>query len=169
MLIDAPHKFGLATRTCAGCRESDSLLAFTPGEALAGAPRKCLLVVDDEPEIVAILVEHFGDRYDVCSADSGATALDRFGERRPDAVFLDITMPVMDGRQALKLLRQADGSVPIIMVTANADVGVTEECLKAGAFSWVPKPINFLYMDHLAALATAQTSGTNGAAPSARG
>ena len=147
---------------CAGCRENDSLLAFTPSEASDGASRKCLLVVDDEPEIVAILSEHFGDRYDVCTADSGTEALNQFGARRPDAVFLDITMPSMDGLQALKLLRQIDPSVPIIMVTANADIGVAEECLKAGAFSWVPKPINLLYIEHLAALATAQTSGGKG-------
>jgi len=90
------------------------------------------------------------------TAQSGAAALERFVEHRPDAVFLDISMPGMSGVDVLKALRQTDPSVPVIMVTASANVDTAADCLKTGAFSWVPKPFNLLYMDHIAATAVEQ-------------
>jgi len=45
------------------------------------------------------------------------------------------------------------------MVTANTEIPVAEECLKQGAFSYVPKPFNLVYMDHMAAVATEQKRG----------
>jgi FixJ family two-component response regulator len=66
-------------------------------------------------------------------------------------------MPGMSGVDVLKILGQTDSTVPVIIVTASADTSIAEECLKTGAFSWVPKPFNFVYMDHIAALATERT------------
>ncbi|PYM18395.1 MAG: hypothetical protein DMD78_27830 [Candidatus Rokuibacteriota bacterium] len=120
------------------------------GEAVT----KRVLLVDDEPDMLEILSEHFGGRYTVSTAASGAEALAQFARARPDVVFLDIAMPGMSGVDVLKHFQQVDSSVPIIMVTANAENAVTEECLKSGAFGYVPKPFNLVYMDHMAALAT---------------
>jgi len=44
--------------------------------------------------------------------------------------------------------------VPVLMVTANAEIALAEECLKSGAIAYVPKPFNLVYMDHMAAMAT---------------
>jgi CheY-like chemotaxis protein len=115
---------------------------------------KRVLVVDDDQELLDIFGEHFAGRYEVVTALSGAAAIERFLAQRPDVVFLDINMPVMNGVEVLKRLRQADPAVPVIMVTANSDVMIAEECLKAGAFGYVPKPFNLVYMDHMAAAAT---------------
>jgi CheY-like chemotaxis protein len=127
---------------------------------------KRMLVVDDEPELLNIFRSHFQGRYEVDTASSGAAAIERFIRQRPDVVFLDINMPGANGVEVLKLFRQADASIPIIMVTANADIPIAEECLKQGAFSYVPKPFNLVYMDHMAALAAEQYRGGGGPAGS---
>ncbi len=116
---------------------------------------KRLLIVDDEPELLEILSDHFKGRYEIVTVLSGAEAIERFAERRPDAVFLDINMPGLSGVEVLKLFRETDPGVPVIMVTANAENAIAEACLKAGAFGYVPKPFNLVYMDHMAAVATA--------------
>ena len=46
------------------------------------------------------------------------------------------------GVEVLKLFKQTDDSIPIIMVTGNTEIPVAETCLKQGAFSYVPKPFN---------------------------
>ena len=117
---------------------------------------KRILVVDDEPELLEIFREHFGGHYEVDTASSGAAALERFVRQRPDLVFLDVNMPCANGLEILKLFKQTDDSIPVIMVTGNTEIPVAEACLKQGAFSYVPKPYKLVYMDHMAALAIEQ-------------
>jgi CheY-like chemotaxis protein len=117
---------------------------------------KRVLVVDDEPELAEVVREYLRDRYEVEVANSGTEALQAFHRRRPDVVFLDINMPGPSGIEVLKTLRGADASVPVIMVTVNTEVAVVQECLREGAFAYVPKPFDLKYMDHMAALATQQ-------------
>jgi DNA-binding NtrC family response regulator len=113
-----------------------------------------VLIVDDEREILDLLTKHFAGRYAVDTATSGAQAVASFVRQRPDVVFLDVNVP--GTVEVLKLFRQTDTQVPVIMVTENAEIRVAEECLKSGAFAWVPKPLNLAYMDHMAAVAAAQ-------------
>jgi len=120
---------------------------------------KRVLVVDDERELAEVVREYLHDRYDVEIANSGPAAIAAFRTRRPDVVFLDINMPGPSGVEVLKELRLADASVPVIMVTVNTEVAVVQECLREGAFAYVPKPFDLKYMDHMAALATQQTRG----------
>jgi CheY-like chemotaxis protein len=115
-----------------------------------------ILVVDDEPELLQVLREHFEGRYEVATALSGASAIERFVRQRPDMVFLDINMPGGNGLAVLKLLRQADPKIPVVIVTANAENAVAAECITEGAFGYVPKPFNLTYMDHMAAVAIEQ-------------
>jgi DNA-binding NtrC family response regulator len=120
---------------------------------------KRILVVDDEVELLDIFRAHFQGRYEVDTASSAAAAIERFIRQRPDLVFLDVNLPGGNGVEVLKLFKQADANIPIVMVTANAQIPVAEECLKQGAFSYVPKPFNLIYMDHIAALAAEQARG----------
>jgi DNA-binding NtrC family response regulator len=119
---------------------------------------KRLLIVDDEQHLLDMLVEHFEGRYLVDTATSGAAAIERFVRQRPDAVFLDVNMPGTTGLDVLKLIKQTDPTIPVIVVTANTEIPVAEECLKQGALSYVPKPFNLVYMDHMAAVAVEQRS-----------
>jgi two-component system OmpR family response regulator len=115
---------------------------------------KRVLLVDDEPELTEVVREYLQDSYDVEVAHSGPAALASFRRQRPDVVFLDISMPGPSGLEVLKELRQADPSLPVIMVTVNTEVAVVQECLSAGAFAYVPKPFDLKYVEHMAALAT---------------
>ena len=79
-----------------------------------------LLVVDDEPEIVALLDEYFtGLGYRVLTAEDGATALKR-AEQSPDLIVLDVGMPLMDGYAVCRRLRE-HLTCPILFLTARVD------------------------------------------------
>lgn len=77
-------------------------------------------------------------------ANNGIEAVEAFRERRPDMIFMDISMPQMDGKQATREIRtlEADGlQVPIIAVTAHAMAGDRESILEAGLNDYLTKPL----------------------------
>lgn len=115
--------------------------------------RRRILVVDDEQAIVDVLREYLAGSYDVDTALNATQALDRVGAHRPDLVFLDINMPGLNGVQTLRLIKQVDDTIPVLMVTANTDNALAAEAIKYGAFSYVPKPFNLKYLEHLIAAA----------------
>jgi CheY-like chemotaxis protein len=112
-----------------------------------------MLVVDDEPRVLDVVRDHFGERYDIATAISASGAVELFQQQRPDVVFLDINMPGVDGLTLLTFLRRVEPQVPIIIVTGNTQTSLAARALKAGAFGYVPKPFNLMYMEHLAAAA----------------
>jgi DNA-binding response OmpR family regulator len=119
-----------------------------------------ILIVDDEQPVLDILSEYFaGQGYAVQTASSGVEALAAVKRERPDLVLLDVNMPKMSGVEVLRRLRAIDGHLAVIMVTANEDVGVAQETLKAGALDYVAKPFDFRYLDR------AVTAGLLQAAP----
>lgn len=100
-----------------------------------------ILVVDDAEfmrmRCCRLLKEH---NYEVIEAENGVQAIEKYKEHRPDAVLMDITMPVLDGLGALKEIRQFDAQARIAMVTAVGQQAVVIEALKAGAKDFVLKP-----------------------------
>ncbi len=123
-------------------------------EASAGT----ILVVDDEASVRAVLVAYFQQEYvprgyEVETAADGAEAVAAVRRRRPALVLLDIEMPGMDGAAALRAIRAIDSTIPVIMVTGNESTRVAGEVIKDGAFSYLPKPVKFPYLDHLVASA----------------
>jgi DNA-binding NtrC family response regulator len=118
---------------------------------MVDAPRRRVLIVDDEPLIVEVLSEHFKTDFEVEAVLNGADALGAILRQRPDVVLLDINMPRMNGVEVLKDIKQIDDSIAVIMVTANEQVTLAAEALKAGAFGYVPKPFDFRYLDHMLA------------------
>lgn len=125
---------------------------------------KRVLIVDDEPELTDVVREYLADRYEVMVAHSGPAALKSARSKRPDVVFLDINMPGPSGLEVLKELRRMDATIAVIMVTVNTEVGVVQECLREGAFAYVPKPFDLKYVEHMAALATEQSRRDTGTA-----
>lgn len=106
-----------------------------------------ILVVDDEPEVRLVLTEFLESRgYEVAVAESGAEALAMVDAAKPHVVLLDVTMPEMDGIETLKRLAADNPGLPIIMVTANADVDVTSRLLALGAADYIPKPFDLDYL-----------------------
>jgi DNA-binding NtrC family response regulator len=118
---------------------------------MVDAARRRVLIVDDEPLILEVLSEHFKAEFDVETAPNGADALGAILRQRPDVVLLDINMPRMNGVEVLKDIKQIDDSIAVIMVTANEQVALAAEALRAGAFGYVPKPFDFRYLDHMVA------------------
>src|SRR5438093_454514 len=121
------------------------------GGRMTTAPRKRILVVDDEPLIIEVLSEHFKPTYDIETALNGTDALTAVLRGRPDVVLLDINMPRMNGVEVLKDIKKIDESIPVIMVTANEQIALAADALKTGAFGYVPKPFDFRYLDHMIA------------------
>jgi two-component system nitrogen regulation response regulator NtrX len=123
---------------------------------MAAPASKTILIVDDEPSIREVLTGYFehqyGPRgYTVETASDGAQALAAVRRRRPALVLLDIEMPGMDGVEALRGVRAIDPAIPVIMVTGNASARVAGDAIKHGAYSYLPKPFKFQYLDHLVA------------------
>src|SRR6185295_18142838 len=94
-----------------------------------------ILVVDDEAPVREVLAEYFAtEGYTVETSGSGVEALTAVRDGHADLVLLDVRMPGLDGVQVLRRIREFDGHVPVIMVTANEDVTLAKETLKLGAF-----------------------------------
>ncbi len=116
-----------------------------------------ILVVDDEAPVREVLTEYFTtEGYAVEGAGSGAEALTVVRVGRADLVLLDVRMPGLDGVQVLRKIREINGDVPVIMVTANEDVSLAKETLKLGAFDYVAKPFDFDYLDRAVAAGLAR-------------
>ena len=119
---------------------------------------KLILIVDDEPTVREVLVSYFEHEYvprgyAVETASNGDEALAVVRRRRPALVLLDIEMPGMDGVEALHAIHAIDPKIPVIMVTGNESSRIAGDVIKDGAFSYLPKPMKFQYLDHIVAAA----------------
>jgi len=80
--------------------------------------------------------------YSVVEAASGVEALTAYQQEKPDCVLLDITMPDMDGIQALRELLKVDPDAKVSMCSAMGQQGIVIEALKMGAKDFVVKPFD---------------------------
>src|ERR671922_2594198 len=101
-----------------------------------------ILVVDDEPAVRESLRRALElEGYDVDLAVDGEDALAHLGQpTHPDAVILDILMPGIDGLEVCRRLRSGGDEVPVLMLTARAEVDSRVAGLDAGADDYLPKP-----------------------------
>jgi two-component system response regulator MprA len=102
-----------------------------------------ILVVDDERAVRESLRRALElEGYDVELAADGREALDRLESdgRQPDAVLLDVLMPEVDGLEVCRRLRRAGSRLPVLMLTARAEVENRVEGLDAGADDYITKP-----------------------------
>jgi len=112
-----------------------------------------VLVIDDETEVRLVLREFLSGRgYEVTLAESGMAAVASLEKERPDVVLLDVSMPEMDGVETLKRIVALHPTLPVIMVTANADIAVTSKLLALGAADYIPKPFDLEYLDQAVAI-----------------
>jgi two-component system response regulator MprA len=100
-----------------------------------------VLVVDDEPSVRDALERALkAQHYVVITAADGRRALEAIADERPELVLLDVLMPVMDGFEACRRLRELGDRTPVLMLTARDAVGDRVEGLDAGADDYVVKP-----------------------------
>ena len=76
----------------------------------------------------------------VGEAENGAKAIEKYQELKPDLVLMDITMPEMDGIQALKAIKAADSSAAVIMCSAMGQQAMVIESIQSGAKDFIVKP-----------------------------
>ena len=75
-------------------------------------------------------------------AENGAKAVEKYLELKPDLVMMDITMPEMDGIQALKKIRESDPGANIIMCSAMGQQAMVIEAIQSGAKDFIVKPFD---------------------------
>ena len=105
---------------------------------------KQVLIVDDSPVIHNMLRKTLeGNGYSVCGdASNGREGVELYESLKPDLVFMDVTMPIMDGIAALKIIREKDAVAKVIMLTAMGDDEIIAQAQAAGAVSFLKKPFN---------------------------
>ncbi len=102
-----------------------------------------ILIVDDSPEVRVALTATLEDAgHTVTEASDGREAVERAALIQPDAILLDINMPGMDGITALRGLRSEalTRDVPVVMLTAVADMDHVQLAIAAGAHDYILKP-----------------------------
>jgi DNA-binding response OmpR family regulator len=104
---------------------------------------KRILLADDEEDIktvVTMFLESQG--YEVLTAFDGLDALEKTRTEKPDLILLDIMMPVLDGYEVCKRLKEdaTMSNIPILILSAAAHVESVDRGLKAGAKDYIVKP-----------------------------
>ncbi|MCI0412254.1 response regulator, partial [bacterium] len=108
--------------------------------------KAAVLVVDDRREnLVAMSAVLEGSNYSVVTANSGAEALKRLADQDFALILLDLHMPILDGLDTAKLIRERPRSkdTPIIFLTAyDREQDIVYEAYDRGAVDYIPQPIN---------------------------
>jgi CheY-like chemotaxis protein len=108
-----------------------------------------VLIVDDDPAVRSVVSQALADDgYQVDAAGNGRQALAVFREHRPDALVLDLEMPVMDGPTLMRTLRERTkwGRVPLVVVSGIE--GATEAAPRLGARACLHKPFELSDLLH---------------------
>ena len=105
--------------------------------------KKKILIVEDESRQAKLWMAKLNEEgYQVDLAENGKEATDKILKESYQLVLTDIRMPQMDGLQLLDWIREKDKDLPIIMITAYADVDSAVRAMKKGAQDYVKKPID---------------------------
>lgn len=110
------------------------------------ASKKKILVVEDNEDNREIFVFRLQQLdFEVIVASNGKEALEIASRSKPDLIFMDLRMPVMDGWEATRALRQTEWGrdLPVIAVTAHAMKEEREKALNAGCDEFILKPVDY--------------------------
>ena len=101
-----------------------------------------ILIVDDAAFMRMMVKDNLkkAGYTDFYEAGNGEEAIAKYTENTPDLVLLDITMPIMDGIQALQSIKQANPQAKVIMCSAMGQEGMVVEAIKLGALDFIVKP-----------------------------
>ncbi len=105
-----------------------------------------ILVVEDDPVTRLTVTKVLSQAgYPIVTANNGSEGLSQFIEQRPSLVLIDVMMPVMDGYESVKAIRnyETERAVPILMLTALDDTESIDLAFESGATDFITKPINW--------------------------
>ena len=103
--------------------------------------RSRVLLVDDEPHILELYQVALNEEYDLDTASTGLEALKRVGGSHYDTVVCDLVMPDCNGLQFLKMVRERDLDLPVMLVSGAATLETALQALEFGAFRYLTKPV----------------------------
>jgi len=109
-----------------------------------------LLYVEDEKDLQTCMVELFNLLgYEVACADNGRQGVEKAESWQPDIILMDVRMPVMNGYEAIEVLRSKPQThnIPIFMLTAYTDYKTRTSCKKVGADGFFAKPPDISKID----------------------
>ena len=106
-----------------------------------------ILVTDDSKMarkmVIKTLQDALNDKnYEVLEAQNGQESVDLYKEHNPNIVFMDLTMPVMDGFEALAKIKEFDKNAKVVVISADIQKLSMDRVLQLGAFNFVKKPID---------------------------
>ena len=138
-----PVAAGFSEESAAIESDEEPMPASLSSSSLAG--KRILVVDDDIRNVYSLTIALEKEGVEVLTANNGEEALQLMKSRMDiDLVLMDIMMPVMDGYEAMRQIRQHPEyhSVPVIALTAKAMMQDRELCIKAGASDYISKPLN---------------------------
>lgn len=131
------------------------MTTLSPPRSLEGNPvmselvNNNLLVVDDDPyvlESISSLLKEFG--FHVSTCQNALDALEKVKKVRFDVVLTDVKMPSVTGIELLQQIHAFNPQIPVILLTAFAELDVAVDAIKRGAFDFITKPYNPEYLIH---------------------
>lgn len=129
--------------------------------------RRKLLVIEDDPSVLASLTLCLRAGYEIVSASTVRSGIRKFKKLRPSLVLLDLRLPDGDGLNALREIRRGGSATPVIILTGYASMGSVEEALRLGASDYLHKPFSVSTLrqrvaELLAAAGRKKAAGANG-------
>ncbi len=115
---------------------------------------KTILIVEDQELNMDLLVQLLEDEYEVLTATDGAAGMEMAERERPDLILMDLSLPVIDGWEAVRRLKANDDlkHIPVIALTAYAMRGDEERARACGCDDYMAKPLDedllFEKLDH---------------------
>ena len=107
-------------------------------------PQKTILIVDDTPLNIKILIDTLKDDYKLIAVNNGERALKMATAQMPDLILLDVMMPGIDGYEVCRQLKKDNltKNIPVIFITAKNDVDAEAKGFELGAVDYISKPIS---------------------------
>ena len=103
---------------------------------------KTILIVEDVELNIDLMSQLLEDQYSLLIARDGGQGVTMATENRPDLILMDVSLPVMDGYQATRKIREAGLSIPIIGLSAHAMQGDADRAKEAGCTEYLTKPVS---------------------------
>jgi DNA-binding NarL/FixJ family response regulator len=106
--------------------------------------RTTVLLCDDSRALRMLTARQLAENgFEVVGeADNGAAAVAQYQLLKPEVVLLDLVMPTLDGKQALRQIMEFDAGARVVILSSLGAQGDIEECLRGGARSYLQKPID---------------------------
>jgi len=107
-----------------------------------------VLIIEDDSLVSRTIAAHLKKKgYELKLAETGEEGLKLYRDFQPDLTLLDVKLPDLNGLEVLRQIRQTSKNAAVLVMTAFDDMKTTIEAIKAGAFEYLVKPLDYLELD----------------------